>query len=285
MNSGLPKLKNSEGQVLLIVLLVISVLLIVGLSIVSRSVTDIKISQQSQEAARALWVAQSGLENAIKANADIPLTSDTGLSVDYSVVKRPLEGVDFIFPGKVSANEAVTLWLIPHNEGTGVIEPPVSAAAYQGPRQVSLHWAEGDNKPAIEMTLLYKDSLGNFQFKRGAFDANESRARSETNFTPASRNCSTFSTGETFPYCSGQVVFPANTIPYLLRLRLIFNTTPQPLGVRSEDSGVFPKQGNCFVSTATVQESGVVRKLSECRLWQTTPPIFDYLLFSSNNIE
>jgi type II secretory pathway pseudopilin PulG len=285
MNSGLPRSKNSSGQVLLIVLLVISVLLIVGLSVVSRSVTDIKISQQSQEAARALWVAQSGLENAIKANANIPLTSDVGLSVDYSVDKKSLEGTYFVFPGKVNANEAVTVWLIPHNDETGLIEPPNRAVDYKGPRRISLHWAEVGNKPAIEMALLYKDNSGNFQFKRETFDANASRAANETYFTPADSPGATFPTGETFAYCSRQLIFANNITPYLLRLRLIFNTTPQPLGVKSEDNQAFPKQGNCFFSTATVQESGVVRKLSECRLWQTTPPIFDYLLFSGGSIE
>ncbi len=282
MNRCLPRSKSSSGQVLLIVLLVISVLLVVGLSMVSRSVTDIKTSQQSQEAARALWVAQSGLESAIKANAEIPLTSNTELSVDYSVDIESLGGADFVFPGKVNANESVTVWLIPHNKDTGLLEPP---ATYEGPRQVSLYWGEGDSKPAIEMTLIYKDASNNFQFMRRTFDADTNRV-SETNFTPATSPCSTvFSTGETFRYCSGAIAFPTNTIPYLLRLRLIFNTTPQPVGVRSEDGRAFPKQGDCFVSTATVPESGVVRKLSECRLWETTPSIFDYLLFSGSNIE
>lgn len=284
MDSRLPCSKRCEGQVLLIILLVISVLLIVGLSVVSRSVTDVKISQQSQESARALWVAQAGLESAIKANAPLPKTTDEALNVEYSVVQSDVGGNEFVFPDKVNANESITLWLIPHDESTGNLLPPGSAAAYLGPRRVSLYWAEA-GKPALEATLLYKDGSGNFQFKRYAYDSDASRASSQTHFTPASSSCSAIA-GKTLLFCSGSINFPAGVTPYLLRLRLMFSNTPQFIGVKSEEAGrPLPKQGSCFVSTAEVLESGVTRKLSECRLWQTTPPAFDYLLFSGGSLE
>jgi len=286
MDRSLPRLKHCEGQVLLIILLVISVLLVVGLSIVSRSVTDIKISQQSQEAARALWIAQAELEKAIKANASIGTTRDEGLNVEYSVVKSDISGGEFIFPEKTNANESVTLWLVPHSETTGEIVAPATPAEYQArlPRKVSLYWAE-TGKPALEATLIYKNAAGNFLFRRYVFDSDFTRADTQTYFTRASIiGCAPIK-GKTLSFCSGKIDFPANTIPYLLRLRLLFTATPQFIGAKSEDGKDFPVQGSCFDAMAKVSESGVTRRLSECRLWQTTPPIFDYLLFSGINIE
>jgi type II secretory pathway pseudopilin PulG len=283
MNSGLPSSKSSSGQVLLIVLLVISVLLVVGLSVVSRSVTDIKISQQSQEAARALWVAQAGLENAIRANAGVSGTNES-LNVSYDVVQKDVGGNEFVFPDKINANESVTLWLIPHDESTGDLAPPADATTYGGPRRVSLYWAEA-GMPALEATLLYKDALNQFQFKRYTYDPDDSRIPSQTHFAAAVRSSTTIE-GKTLLFNSGQIDFSAGVVPYFLRLRLLFNSTPQFIGAKAEETDrPFPKQGNCFVSTAEVLESRVTRKLSECRLWQTTPPIFDHLLFSGGDIQ
>jgi hypothetical protein len=247
--------------------------------VVSRSVTDIKISQQSQEAARALWVAQAGLENAIKANADVSGTNES-LNVSYDVVQKDVGGNEFVFPDKINANESVALWLIPHDESTGDLAPP--AGAYEGPQRISLYWAEA-GEPALEATLLYKDALNQFQFKRYTYDPNDSRIPSQTHFGAAVRSSTTIE-GKTLLFNSGQIDFPAGVVPYFLRLRLLFNSTPQFIGAKAADQP-FPKQGNCFVSTAEVLESKVTRKLSECRLWQTTPPIFDHLLFSGGDIQ
>ncbi|MBU3957074.1 hypothetical protein KKI19_02265 [Patescibacteria group bacterium] len=45
--------RDSSGQALLIILLVMAVALTIGLSVVSRSITDIRISQEQEQSARA----------------------------------------------------------------------------------------------------------------------------------------------------------------------------------------------------------------------------------------
>lgn len=52
-----------SGQTALIVLLIMVVILTVALSLISRSITDIKISQDEQEALRAFSAAEAGIED------------------------------------------------------------------------------------------------------------------------------------------------------------------------------------------------------------------------------
>ncbi|MBU2577208.1 hypothetical protein KKA69_00060, partial [Patescibacteria group bacterium] len=111
------KKEKEKGQAVLILLLAIAVILTVGLSIVSRSITDVKISQQSQESARALWVAQAGLEQAIRSNSSIGSAgSPEELNgVSYYVEKRDLGlSTQYVYPSKVKANEPITVWLVGH---------------------------------------------------------------------------------------------------------------------------------------------------------------------------
>ncbi len=272
----LPPKTKQQGQVLLILLLVISVILVIGLSVVSRSVTDIKISQQSQESARALLVAQTGLEKAIKANSLIG--SQTVSDIDYSVAKNTLGGgTEYIFPDSISTVEPVTLWLVDHDTNgllVGVTSPVTSL-------QFGWSVVSGD-QTALEATLIYKSGT-TFLNKRFVFDPDSSRSAAETHFNGTFVPGGSCSIGGTvFVHCSSVLSpLPAGT-PYLVQLRLLFNNQNQRIGVSADQS--LPIQGSCFVSTAIIVESGVTRSLQQCQLWPTVPSIFNYQLFSRINL-
>lgn len=278
MRFNLPVTKKSQdGQVLLIILLVVSVLLVVGLSAVSRSVTDIKTSRQSQEAARALWVAQAGLEKAIKTGSGIESLDTSGIT--YKVERTQIgEGSYFQFPNPISANESVTIWLVNHNETTGAIEiPPIQVS------QLRIGWSTSED-PALEATLIY-NLAGNFLTRRYVYDPNDSRRNLTTHFDDDAGSCNLG--GTDFAHCSGSITFPLTGIPYFMRIKLLFNSSPQPIGVEVTAASLsqsFPIQGQCYDSTAKVNESGVTRRLQECRFWPVTPSIFDNLLWSGSNI-
>jgi len=283
MQRILPERKTSKnGQVVLIVLLIMSVILVVGLSIASRSVTDIKISQQSQEAARALWVAQAGLEEAIKSNRTIAAGEGKELSgVDYSVTKTGIgAGTEFVFPESVAADKAVTLWLINHDTNG-----EISSEKFPGGGRLKFYWGNDGTidgtTPALEATVIYATG-GNYRARRYPFDPNSSRG---TNFSGAgdiSLGCSL--RGKSYAFCTtNQITLPGGT-PYFVRLKLLFSTnTPLPIAVSGNHD--FPQQGNCYESSATIAESGVTRKLRQCQLWSTPPSVFDSVLFSGENIE
>lgn len=282
MKIFLPDAKNSEsGQAVLIILLIMTVILTIGLSVVSRSVTDVKISQQTQESARAFWVAQAGLEKAIKANAGI--TTETLNNINYSVSKIGLgAGKEFVFPEKAKASESVTLWLVGHNESTGEINDTVSFKD-----KITLYWGnEGESSdlettPALEATLIY--NKGGFKTMRYVFDPYSDRSV-PTYFSTV--NGPFTISGQNFSFSSDEIDLKDFGTPYFLLFKLLFNTSPQVLGakVSSSSSSNLPSQGNCFESQATISESGIVRKLKQCQFWLVSPNIFDYVLFSGGGI-
>jgi len=273
----LPSKKSEQGQVLLVLLLVISVILVVGLSVVSRSVTDIKISQQSQESARALLVAQTGLEKAIKASSSIgSITNKIDVSgIGYLVTKDPLGGdKEYVFPNSISTNEPVTLWLVDHNTD-GSLKTTSSVTS------LKFGWAESDSdQTALEATLIYNNGT-TFLNKRYVFDPVPGRTP-PTYFGGAIVPCSSQIDNTTFNHCTDWFSLPSGTL-YLVQLRLLFNDQKQKIGVLSNQN--LPIQGSCYVSTATVQESNVTRRLQQCQLWPTVPSIFNYQLFSGGNLE
>ncbi len=273
------KKDSQKGQVLLIVLLVISVILVVGLSVVSRSVTDIKISQQSQESARALWVAMSGLEKAIRANSSGTVEFPTVDNITNEVRREDIGGQpELIYQGNYFQNGSMTLWLLSHDDSGNLVVPN----PYTGPSKLKFFWGESGSgeKPALEATLIYK-SGASFLAKRFAYAPPDLAAA--THFDEAAGSCSL--AGTDFSYCSAVVDLPAGVVPYLVRIKLLLNDSSPPVGVSSPDGSSFPIQGYCFVSTATVQESGITRVPKECRYWPTTPQIFDYLLYSGGDIK
>lgn len=273
MNKGLPV---QRGQVVLVILLVMSVILVVGLSVVSRSITDVKLSQQSQESARALWVAQAGLEQAIRTNAGIGSTYDEGLSVNYSVVKNDIGGTSqFVFPDKIGAGESVTFWFLPRNETTGQL----ITSPYTGPSSFVVGWGNSETS-AIEITIFY-NSGGVFKTQRHVYGPSVYNG-TPTNFSNSQGPITI--AGTNFMSKTATITLPAGT-PYFMQLKPLLNNLPQSVGVMTADAGkVFPKQGSCFISTAAIPESGVTRKLEQCQLWPTVPSIFNYLLFSKGSI-
>jgi len=280
MTHLLPGKKELEkGQAVLVVLLVMSVLLTLGLSVVSRSVTDVKISQQSQESARAFWTAQAGLEKALLAQSDIPDSTIDGVS--YAVTKSALGGGTEFVPEAIDVGKNFVYWLVDHKD-----DGSIDTSFYSGDR-LTIYWgrypADGP-APALVATLVYKDTSGNFRSRKFAYDpVTRSPA---TNFSlPDSGTDFSFG-GNTFAYkatISGLLSLPGyDRKPYFVNIKMLFNTTTQPIGVQTVGVGFV--QGSCYESKATVTVSNIVRNLKECRTWPQTPGIFDYLLFSGGDI-
>lgn len=82
--------KNQHGQTLIIIVLMMVIALTVGLSVVSRTVINLKISKQTEESQRALQAAEAGIEQALKQ--------------DSAVVALPPGGGDFVLNNNASFN-------------------------------------------------------------------------------------------------------------------------------------------------------------------------------------
>lgn len=283
---------NQKGQALLIVVLVMSVALTIGLAVVSRSITDIKISRQEEESARVFSVAEAGIEEALKLGSGTSGTIGEGEAlIGYTVSETGQGGgTEFVFPA-INAGDTQTVWLVEHDNDGNLTE----TGRYTG-NTIDLYWgnegqaADQATTPALEATVIYKDG-SNYKIKRGAYDPYDGvdSSRNANGFDDAD-SAGGYSVGvKTFQFRKTGFTLPAlPLIPYALRLKLIYNNDQaQILGVAdnsADDAQNFPSQGKCYESTASLSTSGITRKVQQCQFHKTPPGIFDYVLFSEGGL-
>ncbi|MGB9911062.1 MAG: hypothetical protein ACPLKP_00410 [Microgenomates group bacterium] len=272
---------KNRGQSLIIILLIAAVGLTIGLAVISRSVTDINISQQEEESARVFSVAEAGIEEAIRAG-DVPSGGITIGEITATVEKQSLGGgQEFVFPGEYEAGDIQTLWLIGHDEQENLNEN----IRYNGSSLI-FYWgkegqsADQNTTPALEVTLIYKDG-NTFKIKRGVYDPNSSRRASNHFDAPDTGTPPYVVDGKKFQFKKENFGLVTGTIPYLVRFRLIYNNEPQIIGVKGTTN--LPQQGICFISTAT-SPNGITRRVKQCNLYKSPPGIFDYVLYSEENL-
>lgn len=265
--------KHSSGQALLIILLIMAVALTVGLGVVSRSITDIKISRQEEDSARVFSVAEAGIEESLRAGAAQSVTIG---DITATVTGVGLGGgTTFVFPKTVEAGDIQTVWLVEHDgESLDPTKP------YSG-TQVEIYWGNEDAVsplPAVEATVIY--DLNGFKIARYAIDPDGGRAignkfDSGGIITPAGSL-----EGKNFKF-KKTITLPLGT-KYAFRLKLLYNDQSQILGVKGDAD--LPSQGNCYESTANLLTSGITRKVQQCQSYKSPPGIFDYLLLSGGNL-
>lgn len=285
------KMKNpthQRGQTLLIVVLVLAVALTIGLAVVSRSVTDIRISRQEEESARVFSAAEAGIEEALKRTDLASGGSISGFvgDINYQVGVTSLSaGQEFVFPEKIEANDVQTVWLIDHNND-GSLNLTGIPGTYYSQSQIEVYWGDENTAsnqattPALEVSLYYKDG-SNYKVKRYALDPNSIRAV-EKGFESA--NIGAYSLGgKILRFYKNIDTLPVNIIPYFLRLRLLYNTTAHLLGVKFSGN-YYPVQGKCYESTAVLRDSGTTTTTQECLFYKAPPGIFDYVLFSGGDL-
>lgn len=272
-------MKRRSGQAIIIILLVLAVGLTIGLSIISRSITDIRISQQEEESARAFSVAEAGIEEALKAWSLPGGTLEVPVGEITAFVEEKPQGGGQTFDfggGKFEEGDIQTVWLVGHTDGE--LNPSDS---FPSNGTIAVCWGEGA-RPAIEVTIIYQ-SGGSFRVAKGAYDPDAAIRGNEFDAPEIVVNagrCGDLDFEKDISLADLNIP-PAATL-YAMRLKLLYNDSPQPLRVWG--SLPFPSQGKCFVSTATVEESGITRKVQQCQFHKAPPGIFDYVLFSEGDL-
>src|SRR3989339_1593452 len=120
--------ERQKGQVLLIVVLVMIVALTVGLSLISRSITNLRTSTQEAESQKALAAAEAGVEQALE-KADTDTTPFTGsfesgsVYIQYSTDIEPIKGTEFLINGGnlISQDDGGDVWLSDYSENESEI--------------------------------------------------------------------------------------------------------------------------------------------------------------------
>lgn len=304
------KYSSSEsGQTVILLLLVMVIGLTIGLSVVTRSVLDVKLSSQSEESSRAFNAAEAGIEKALTlSDADWQsnpqgiqgnVGPDESLS-HYSCTRagQAANQTNYAFPYSVEKDKVAQLYLADVSN--------LDQKSFSG-TQMRILWGNlgtsTANAPALEISLVFKDTADDsYSVAKFALDPNNSRTPPNNFCTPSvcqetristftTNNPETISTPDTtvrFQFGATLNVSDFNTGTKFLqigRFRLLYNdNTPHVLGVKSTDSPaqIFPSQGFVVDCLGSRDETNTQRRVKVFENYPSLPDVFDYVLYNGD---
>lgn len=279
----LNRFKNQKGQAVLIVLLSLSVVLIIVLYILSRSVTDISLSSKEENSMRAFSAAEAGIERALVIGSDIGNTTigDANFSADVSDFGTGQNTLTY--PISLKSGESGTFWFARPLE-TG----------YTG-STVKVCWGDvgtsssDSETPAAEVTVFYKTLSGEYRTARVALDPNASRTASNFFSLATSSTCTIgndqFAFQNTVDFASlGISNFSTQGVLQYMTVKLLYNTaTSHKIGIDvSSSSSLLPSQGVKVDSSGSFGDSN--RSIEVYQLHPVAPSVFMNSVYSSSGI-
>lgn len=277
------KIKHLKGQAVLIVMLSLSVVLIVVLYIMSRSITDITLSTKEENSLRAFSAAEAGIERAL-----VFATNQNGgfdnATFDARVSNFAQNANTVIYPFALKSGEIATFWFFRPSE-----------TPFIG-NQVKVCWgiagtsASTAQTPAVEITVFYRTPAGVYQVARKSLDPNSGRTVGTNNFAIASAAPCTiasesFAFQDTVNFASlGIASYATPGVLQFMTVKPLYNTTlAHEIGIDVSGSGsLLPSQGIKVVSDGTFSDSN--RSIEVFQLHPTVPAVFMNAIFSSSGI-
>lgn len=122
--------KYQRGQILLIIVLVMTIALTIGLSLATRSIMDIRMTTEEDNSQRAFSAAEAGIEKTINTGAESAGTFPN--STTYNVTVSDVIGDAILLNNgnQILKDEAVDIWL---SEYPGYLNPWTGSA-------VTIYW-------------------------------------------------------------------------------------------------------------------------------------------------
>lgn len=270
--------KRQEGQTLLIVVLIMVISLTVGLSIASKTITNLRTTTEEASSAQALSAAETGVAQSIKSG----LPAGSGFTSNNTTFSSSVTSVggttSFLVNGGnvIPQDEGADVWLIAHDSITGalIFTPPWAPAPAVG--TLTIYWGDspGDcNNPskvpaALEIVTITGTQASPVS-KRSAYDP----CTRSNNFTSVSPSSGNTVSGKTFYYSTGATISVTNGL--LVRIIPLYANTVLAV---SGGLTLLPQQGSIITSTG--QSSNVVRKISVVANYYSLPSeFFTYGLF------
>jgi len=256
------RISDQAGQVALIVLLVMVVMLTLGISVAQRGVTDVRISQQEEDSARAFQAAEAGVEQALSTLSSG--AGEFGEDVSYAVQVTQAGTGGFVVGQPIAAGETARVDL---------------AEASPNLSGLNLYFMEKgkddcDTTPAaIEVSIAQK--VGNQdRVKREGFDVQDR----DNNFTPVTAGSYAFE-GKT--WC-GKATLNLTGNDDEVRIKVWYSRAT--IGVEPRPAGATLGDQYVFVDSVGKTEGGVTRAVEVTRSEPQLPPMFDYALWSGGGI-
>lgn len=283
-------MRNQSGQVLVLLIVIITVALATGLSIIQKSISDVSTASKVEQSSRAFSAAEAGIEKALKgdsggvnfsANNSQATVADQGLQPVTASVNTTQDSLEY--PALAKEDVAQVWFADPDSSGN----PP---SEFYKQRQLDVYWGNSAaDKAAIELTIVYYSPQSKYQTAQWFLD-NASATRNPSNgFTPVS--CSGNNPVGINKYQCKQTVnfndkIPAGGLLMLMRVKLLYNTTSQPFAVKAVGTcGTacsLPPQARIVYSTGISGETQ--RRVRIFQEKKVVPFYFDYALFSAGDI-
>ncbi len=277
-------------------ILVMTVALAIGLSVVQKSLTDVSTSTKVEESSRAFSAAEAGIEKALQ--VDSPIASPVALGNEATikgVEKSAIPAVPDVGSRQIaleypplSREETAQVWLADLYSSVNPPDP------FYTQNSLDIYWglpntADAES-PAIEIKVI-EYSSGAYNTRSFYLDPNSSRAE-DSNFRNVSSACSdtlpliTTTSGDNRAFYCKFTLEGLSPRLILLRARILYSSESQPFAVGAvgtcSEGCYLPTQARIFTSTGTSGETQ--RKVSVFRLDKVVPPYFDYAIFSAGEI-
>jgi Tfp pilus assembly protein PilX len=266
-----------RGQMLLIVVLVMVVIMTVGLSAATRTITNIRVSTDEENSERAFSAAEAGLEQALGRNLGVSGTLDN--TSKYQTTIAQLSGVEFLLNNNlpILKDDAVDVWLstypnytVPYYNGKMTI--------YWGSASDNCSTTEANNTMAALDIVVISGSTANPVATHYPVDPCPQR-QTDNNFGNAINGGGNVS-GKNFAYRTTIDV----TNGLIARIIPLYSATPMAVKACNSGGGgcnTLPAQGTIIQSTGISENAQ--RKIVSFQSYPKLPPeIFPFVLFSPN---
>lgn len=271
--------KTSErGQILLIVVITMIVALTVGLTIASRTVTELRLSRQNEESQRAFNAAEAGIDRVLQQGGEITLEEELGNNANFVVSATSYDGSQiYINNGEeVDQDVGADVWLSNYpdysNRRTGNI------TIYWGDTNQTLCAESPTARPALEVVLLQGD-IANPQIAKYLYDTCSGRTSGTLDGATTGSYTVPGIPGATFTNRSSSAISFSNGI--IAKVIPLYNSTK--VAVVAQTSGgaalALPSQGSVIESTGTSGET--VRRITYFQSYPQLPiEVFPYNIIS-----
>lgn len=271
---------TESGQAVLIVLLSLSVVLIVILYILSRSITDISLSSKEEDSLRAFSAAEAGIERALVIGS-VGNTTLGDANFNASVTSFSKGALQSVFPISLRSGENATFWFTEHDSTTGDLVCDASNPCFTG-NTAKFCWGDAGtltnaNAPAVEISIYYKVG-SEYRISRNMIDPLSGRTQ---NSPAPSLNCTV--DNENFQY--GYVYNLAGlTNLQFATVKMLYNTNAtHKVGIDVTGSGsTLPSQGAKVNSNGSFAQAN--RSIEVYQLHPEIPPIFTNAIYTSTGV-
>lgn len=286
---------NKKGQIILALILVMTVALAIGLSVIQKSLVDVSTATKVEQSSRAFSAAEAGIEKALKnsdcgaggVNCNVAFTendssatvSDSNLlpaTAPIGTQQGPLE-----YDSLLGKEDVGHVWLADY---TSSANPPTAGYTQS---TLDVYWGNSDSdKAAIELSLVYYDG-SRYTSKKWYLDhivvrnpANSFEPVACTkNYSLAGYQCK-----KVLDFSS--ITSNPSARLMLIRARLLYNTTSQSFAVQAVgtcgSACSIPPQKRVIISTGASGETQ--RTVRVFQMQKVVPPYFDYAIFSAGEI-